>query len=151
MKEFEIDICKKIQYSLKKINMNIRYVMMKEFDSSPVTLHQLFMIKSIKDNPKMNLTGLSEHLNLSKSSVCLMTNKLVDEGYILRKENPKDRRNIYLITSPKGEEVLEDMKPLQKQIFTKLLFDLKFEDMVDIEKNLKKLNKSIEKAIQKFY
>lgn len=151
MSDINISRAEKIHSLLKKINMNVRHVMMKEFNDSKLTVHQFFILKTIRDNPKTNLTSLSSNMKLAKSSLSIMINKLVEDGYVLRKENPKDRRNIYFALSLKGENLLKEARQKSIIIFDKLVSELTEEEIIEVETNLSKLANSIEKIAKRNY
>lgn len=143
----DTDVSGQIQYTLKRINMNVRHVMMRGLYNKELTMHQMIILRIIKENPKVNLTSLGNRLNLAKSSVSLSINKLVDEGYVLRKEDPNDRRNKYVVLSDAGKKALKETREASKQIFSQLLVDLTEEELIEIQNSLLKLETSIEKAI----
>ena len=55
----------------------------------------------------MELKNLSKVLHVSTSSLCILLNKLVEQGYVYREEDKKDRRNTFYGITEKGREVLE--------------------------------------------
>lgn len=138
-----------IQDLLKQINIKVRHIMLKEFHSYPLTFHQFHIMKLIKKNPQINLTALCSDLNLSKGSLSLTINKLVEEGYVLRKENASDRRHIDIILSEEGEKILAATKDKSRQIFSLLTASLSEEELEDIIESLMKLSASISKAVHK--
>lgn len=117
---------------------------MKKFSDFKITSHQLYILLIIKSNPEINLTSLSNQLNLAKSSVCIMADKLVKEGYVVRKENKHDRRNIDLTLSEKGEKIIAQTLPIKKRVYEKLLSNLTKDDLNNIKNSLKLLYDSIQ-------
>ena len=85
-----------IQDLLKQINLASSYVFSKVLENSALTFHQVYIIKIISNNPNINLKTLCNELKLSKGAMSLTINKLVEGGYILRRENATDRRSIAL-------------------------------------------------------
>ncbi|MBB6214404.1 DNA-binding MarR family transcriptional regulator [Anaerosolibacter carboniphilus] len=148
MEEIKTNIPEQLQYLLKKIHMNMRHAMMKEMDSSHLTMHQVFIMKMIKKHPETNLTTLCNHLSLAKSSLSLTVNRLVDEGYLQRIENKEDRRNIYFVLSDLGEKVFNEMREKNRELFSELVDGLSPEELVEIEAQLLKLNETIEKNMK---
>jgi DNA-binding MarR family transcriptional regulator len=137
-----------IQDLLKKIHMNISHVMMKELERNHLTMHQVFIMKMIKNHPKANLTTLCKHLNLAKSSLSLTVNKLVDEGYVQRIENQEDRRNIYFDLSEEGRKIFIEMREKGRRLFGGLVDGLESKELMEIEVQLLKLHNTIEKNIR---
>lgn len=151
MNNIDINISGQIQDLLKKITMEVRHVMINEFDSKELTIHQIYIMKIIKKHPRTNLTSLGCHLNLAKSSISLTVNKLVEEGYVLREEDPNDRRNKHIVLSDEGEKVLNEAKNASREIFSNLLTGLKHEELEEIKNNLISLDSFIRKNIEKNY
>lgn len=140
-------ISEDVQDLLKQISMDVSHVLSKIIEDSPLTAHQMYIMKIIRKNPKYNLTALCKELNLSKGSMSIMINKLVDEGYVSRMENAIDRRNIELVLTKKGEKILDDTIEQCRQIFIVLTSKLSVDELVDIRTNLIKLSVSIQSAI----
>ena len=92
---------------LKQINMHLSHCMSSVIEDSPLTVHQMFIMKIIRKNDHVNLTPLSKFLGLSKASLSLTIKKMVEEGYVSRIENRKDRRSIDIVLTKKGEEILD--------------------------------------------
>ena len=113
-----------------------------------MTFHQVYIIKVISNNPNINLKALCNELRLSKSAMSLTINKLVEGGYVLRRENPEDRRSIALILSEKGSKVLNDTIRKGREAFEHLTHELTDEELQDIKCSLTKLKTSLSNAIQ---
>lgn len=140
-------ISEQIQDLLKQININISHVLTEVIDDSPLTAHQLYIMKIIQKNPRINLKSLCKDMLLSKSSMSLTLNKLVDGGYVLRRECPHDRRNIDIVLTEKGEQILNETKLKAREIFNSMTGDLTVDELEQIESCLEKLYVSTSKAI----
>lgn len=136
-----------IQILLKQINMNVSHIMLKEFYDYPVTVHQLHIMKMIRKNPKINLKDLCLDLSLSKSSLSSTINRLVIDGYVIRKENASDRRNVDILLSEKGEEILIDAMLKARTVFSDLTSSLSEKELENINKSLLDLNSSVESSV----
>lgn len=142
-------ITEQIQDLLKQISLNVSHVLSKVIDDSPLTAHQMYIMKVIKKNPRINLTSLCNDLNLSKGAMSLTLNRLVEEGLVLRKANMVDRRNIDIVLTQKGERILDDTKKKLDELFRLLTSSLSLDEMVEIKTSLKKLNASILSVIDR--
>ena len=56
----------------------------------------------------MELKNLSKELNVSTSSLCILLNKLVDQNFVYRKEDSKDRRNTFYGITEYGTEIINN-------------------------------------------
>ena len=64
----------------------------------------------------VNVNRIASHLHLSGAFVTTVTNKLLKRGLIYKSVNPLDRRRVKLQVSAKGDELLAELAPTQRQI-----------------------------------
>lgn len=57
---------------------------------------------------KCTLKDLSKKIKVSNSSLCIMLNKMSEEGLVKRETDPKDRRNTFYSLTDKGNKLLND-------------------------------------------
>lgn len=69
---------------------------------------------------KVKLKDLSKELNISNSSLCIMLNKLVDEFYVEREHDEKDRRDMYYYLTEKGERVFNEESEMRRKIMNQI-------------------------------
>ena len=77
-------------------------------DNSKVTEQQFRTLINLKELKKSTLKDLSSSIHVSSSSLCIMLNKMVDEGIVNREEDPKDRRNTFYSLTPGGLDLLDN-------------------------------------------
>lgn len=128
-------------HNLVKIVENERYKMEKI-----LTERQFFALVSIRKHRKIELKNLSKDLHVSTSSLCILLNKLVEQEYVYREEDVKDRRNTFYGITEKGESAVineidkfisiisEKMKVLDEQ--SKLIL---FNSLTDINSIFKEI------------
>ncbi|MWV45100.1 MarR family transcriptional regulator [Paenibacillus sp. HJL G12] len=85
-RSLETDICKEMQ----------------DFLTGP----QLFMLHYIHSQQKCNLTQVADRLEVKPSAVTVMVDRLEKAGYVVRSQDPADRRVILVEATLRGEEVL---------------------------------------------
>lgn len=85
----------------------VKVIVSERNESRILTERQFFAIKKMAEIDKMELKNLSKVLHVSTSSLCILLNKLVEQGYVYREEDKKDRRNTFYGITEKGREVLE--------------------------------------------
>lgn len=140
-------ISEQIQDLLKQINLKISHVLSKVIEDSPVTAHQMYIMKIIRRNPKTNLSSLCHTLSLSKGAMSLAINKLVEEGYVLRQDNISDRRNIDIVLTENGNQILDDTIRKCREVFNHITSELSSEEMEVIMTSLSMLKSSIEYVV----
>ena len=87
-----------------------------KFISEParhITHSQWFVLSIINKNFQASLKDVSKMLGISPSAATQLVNSLVDNGYVARSVNAKDRREADLVISKKGKKELIAMKKKQ--------------------------------------
>jgi MarR family transcriptional regulator, organic hydroperoxide resistance regulator len=64
----------------------------------------------------VNVNRVAEHLHLSGAFVTTVTNKLLKRGLIHKSVDPVDRRRVKLQVSAKGDALLAELAPMQRQV-----------------------------------
>ena len=78
----------------------------------------------VNRNPGLKVADLLETLRITKQSLGRVLRELVDEGYVLQKEGPDDRRHRLLFVTPKGEALAMKLAGLQTERITRALAGL---------------------------
>jgi DNA-binding MarR family transcriptional regulator len=107
----------------------------------------MYIMRIISKSPRINLKTLCNDMLLSKSSMSLTLNKLVEGGYVLRSERPHDRRNIDIKLTEKGERILSETTLKVRGIFSQLTNDYTSDELEKIKSCLEKLYLSTSKVV----
>jgi DNA-binding MarR family transcriptional regulator len=75
----------------------------------------------VNRNPGLKVADLLDTLRITKQSLGRVLKQLVDEGYVLQKEGPNDRRHRLLYVTPKGEQLAMKLAGLQTERITRAL------------------------------
>lgn len=79
--------------------------------STKITYIQFLILLAIKDNPNFGIQQIANWVNLTKSAISQQVEKLVKMKFLIRNENPKDRREKQLkITTQGNREFLKAQK-----------------------------------------
>src|SRR4051812_22512961 len=78
----------------------------------------------VNRNPGMKVADLLDILRITKQSLGRVLKQLMDEGYVLQKEGPDDRRHRLLFVTPKGEQLAMKLAGLQTERITRALGSL---------------------------
>lgn len=89
-----------------------------------VTLHQFHLLTHIKSTGSIKVTELSARMLVSMPTASRMINALCDLGLASKKKGESDRRSTYLELTPRGEEVVEEMRGKQLGLLTRIMDDL---------------------------
>lgn len=71
-----------------------------------LTKKQFFALTEIQKHEQIELKNLSKVLYVSTSSLCILLNKLVEQDYVYRREDAKDRRNTFYGITEKGQDII---------------------------------------------
>ena len=75
-------------------------------------------------SPGMNVADLLDVLRITKQSLGRVLKQLVDEGYIVQRAGPKDRRQRLLFVTAKGEDLILRLAGLQTRRVERALASL---------------------------
>jgi DNA-binding MarR family transcriptional regulator len=68
------------------------------------------------ENPDVSVSRVAAHLYLSGTFVTTVTNKLLKRGLIHKLPDPADRRRVRLEVSERGNALLAELAPVQRQV-----------------------------------
>lgn len=78
----------------------------------------------VNRNPGMKVADLLEILKITKQSLGRVLKQLIDEGYVVQKAGPNDRRQRLLYVSPAGETLALQLAGLQTARIARVLDEL---------------------------
>ena len=82
----------------------------------------LTTIAHLREQEDVGINRVAEHLHLSGAFVTIEVNKLVDAELVKKKVNPEDRRRVVLTLAAKGNELLSQLRTVQRPV-NDTLFD----------------------------
>jgi DNA-binding MarR family transcriptional regulator len=108
-------------------------------DFSDLTQQQFHYLQVIVRMKNPTLTELADELGLTKPTVTVLVNKLVEKGYITRVKSDEDRRSIHLIINKKGAKVNSLREIAHNRIAEKIKSGFSETETVIFSELLKKL------------
>lgn len=72
-----------------------------------VTLAQLRLLVMVQSRSPMNLAAVADGLGVHPSNATRAVERLVSQGLLARRDDPADRRNLLLQTTPAGSDLVE--------------------------------------------
>lgn len=75
-----------------------------------VTPGGMFVMGILKRVGMLSMSDIGKHLSMPKPHVTVIVDKLIDEGYVERQNDPNDRRIINILLTEKGKVDFEAMK-----------------------------------------
>jgi len=104
-----------------------------------ITFPQLRILFRTRAQPGIDLQTLATGLGMSASAASQQVDKLVNRGFILRTEDPQDRRRIRLEISDLGQQVTGEISRSSRRYLESLLAALSDDELADLERLLSRL------------
>lgn len=132
----------RILYLFRALQSDLKEYMLKMSKKNGFTGPQTYLIFALYKSPGMNLQELSEKLELSKSTVSGIVDRLVSQGVVTREIPENNRRIVKLSLS---ESYLKEFRPdqLREVYLQDILMPAPEEDLELVIKGLEKLHELI--------
>ncbi|MGL5328769.1 MAG: MarR family winged helix-turn-helix transcriptional regulator [Peptostreptococcaceae bacterium] len=114
-----------------------------------LTEKQFFALLKIYKHKQMELKNLSKELNVSTSSLCILLNKLVEQNYVYRKEDSRDRRNTFYGITETGEETIHNEMKKISLIIEEKFNTLSENDRIIMVESLRNVKDILRKLMDK--
>lgn len=107
----------------------------------------LIALEYLSRNMRVGVSAISSHLHLSGAFVTIELNKLVASGLIKKSDDPRDGRRVVLDVTAAGEELLNQLLPLQQSVNDAIFADLDHEEFLALGRCMAKLVDGAEEAL----
>jgi DNA-binding MarR family transcriptional regulator len=95
-----------------------------------------FVLQQLEKFEPISLNGLAEKTYSHQSTVSVVVNDLVNEGYVRRTQSEKDRRYIVLETTPKAKALLKNRIPTIQEKFAAVIEKMDAKDAQELARLL---------------
>ena len=104
-----------------------------------LSLPQLNALVHLSHNKDCNISGMGIEFGVTNAAMSQLLDKLVQQGFVYRKEDPQDRRNKILVITEEGRNLAsEGMLEIQKW-FSRLMATLTEEEKQLVDDSLRLL------------
>lgn len=79
-------------------------------NQTSITPGGMFVLGSLKRRGTQSMSDIGKCLSMPKPHVTVIVDKLIEEGYVERQSDPKDRRIINILLTEKGSADFESIK-----------------------------------------
>ncbi|UUV19470.1 MarR family transcriptional regulator [Fusobacteria bacterium ZRK30] len=138
---FKLDDC--VGFITNNTSKRIADVFNAKLNSYDVTRVQWIALYFLGTSEYINQSELAEKMNIKKSTIVRLIDRMEKEGYVQRKKDIKDRRITYIFLTALGKKLRKKLLPFGKEFSDLISKDISDEDM-RIFKNV--LNKLVENA-----
>lgn len=104
-----------------------------------ITIDQLLVLRVIQEEKSITQVEIGELLFRDHASITRMINLMVENGYIQRKENKKDRRKYQLMVTAKGKRTLDKLAPIVKSNRAAALQGISEKELIQMSQTLHKI------------
>ncbi|MED1203980.1 MarR family winged helix-turn-helix transcriptional regulator [Heyndrickxia acidicola] len=99
-------------------------------------LEELFQAKE-----GISITQLGQKINISKQQLTPLITKLAEKKYILKEQNPHDKRAIKLVITERGREKVQERWAAFYHAFTEKIAGVTEEELDDLHYSINKINR----------
>jgi len=100
----------------------------------PSQIRVLFFLKGHGEN---TMSSLAHHLHISRPNLTPLIDKLLEDGYVERNANSKDRRILLISLSDKGWGFLDEMNKTIIENFKERIKSLSDEEIITLNESAK--------------
>ena len=100
-----------------------------EFLAIDVTMSQAKLLYLVTTHPGIVMSALAAQLGVGLSTVSGLVDRLVEHGYLERREDPADRRQQRVTVTPEGASVVERMREMNDHQLRTLLDGMSVPDL----------------------
>lgn len=97
---------------------------------TPISMTQLTCLSIIEREHKLTMSALAKRLSMSNQQLTKVVDTLEDFGLVVRSVDEDNHRQIFVQTSPKGDQTMHD---LRAEIDRKLTYVLRNQDEGEID------------------
>ena len=109
-----------------------------------ITVSQCHSLVEIGRNEALSVNQLAELLGLDKSTVSRSVDKLVTDGFVLREEQPEDRRFATLRLTSAGQKLFADIEERMTAYFNAVLQTIPEEKRSQVLESLQYLTAALQ-------
>ena len=131
--ELNLTGCKLKQYLAAKLRKN----------DVPLTPEQFMLIDLLWNQGEMTQQQLADQLQKDKNSVTKLVDAIEKKGFVIRKQNPHDRRANTLVLTEKANELKPGAKQKGISILDQILEGISEDELRSFLATLRKLNSNM--------
>lgn len=133
-----------------RLAMKLQELMLKTIcEKWQLTITEGKVITFLYNNPgKDTAADITELRMLSKGNVSQAVESLIQKGFLTRSADPVDRRKIHLSLLSSTEEITDDIRFMQKNLYRQIFNGLSEEDLRIYERINQKIMENTKKAMK---
>ncbi|KPK97446.1 MAG: hypothetical protein AMJ95_08985 [Omnitrophica WOR_2 bacterium SM23_72] len=122
----------------------------KEFFKSRITLPQFLILMILDKEGESKMSGLAHIMNVTTAAMTGSVSRLVASGFVLRLDDPRDRRIIRIKLTSRGAQLVNKLKQQRKEMITNLFKDISGEDRANYLRILTRIKDKLSARDKKY-
>jgi DNA-binding MarR family transcriptional regulator len=118
-----------------------------EFTEVDVTMAQAKVLYVVMAAGELHLAELATRLGVAPSTASELVERLVELGYLARRSDRMDRRQVAISPTPAAQELLERFRELNQRQLRELLGRLDPEELATVDRAIDVLANAIERTV----
>lgn len=126
--------------------VRLLFLSLRAYDITP---EQWTILRFLGDHGEIAQKELSEMSGKDQPTVTRILNIMNRKGWISRMENNRDRRSFFICLTSDGKKLLDQLRPVVEETFTKVLNGISDEQMKNLMHILSLLDANLENEFEK--
>jgi len=118
-----------------------------EFTEVDVTMAQAKVLYVVMAAGELRLSELAGRLGIGSSSASELVDRLVELGFLRRRDDPADRRQVVITATPDAAALLERFRELNERQLRLLLAALDADELDAVERAIEVLGRAVDRTI----
>jgi DNA-binding MarR family transcriptional regulator len=115
-----------------------------EFLNIDVTMAQAKILRLLETEGELHMSELVRRLGISLSTLSGHVDRLVQQGLVIRRDDPADRRQVLISPTPAAFELFERFHELNRAQLRRLLETLNRDERLDVVRAFHHMSRAIE-------
>ncbi|MBS4539503.1 MarR family transcriptional regulator [Clostridium sp. D2Q-11] len=134
-----------LSYILIKVSRHLKNSLDKELKEYKVTASQFSVLNQIAfKNGKITSAEISSRLSSDRPTISGIINRLEENGFLEKLDNPKDKRSAYLKLTNETIDLVKDLRATSDKLNNEIFGDFKENEIKDIKKYLLRIVEKVE-------
>jgi len=97
-----------------------------------ISMAQVKVLHAVAASQGLHANELATWVGTTPSTISGLVDRLVDHGLLARRDDPTDRRQVLITTTPAGLELLDRFRELNRRMLDSLLLHVRVDDLPHI-------------------
>lgn len=103
-------------FILGRVSRKVHYRLDEIFKANDITIEQWVGLRMIHEAGPLCQRELADRMEKNQNTIKALTDRLEKKGLIERAIDRRDKRNLILTLTDRGEELLESLSPLEEKV-----------------------------------